>query len=222
LAPTLGCIKGDISVDLPYPRNAGDQAVTDTIDEVYRLMTRAQTQQIKKRMELSKSIGLDYRIPDAEVAELLGLLEQVNELQSKGAVDLPDLADEIRLDIDDLFPILEALAIMEFAVVKDGDISITAKGKQWIDADITDKKVIFAKHLISYIPLAKYICESLEQKSNEKRSYPYFHKQLLDHFTEDEATRVLDTVIEWGRYAEIFAFDAGANQLSLEEADRIG
>ena len=56
-------------------------------------------------------------------------------------MQIPDLADEIRLDIDDLFPILEALAIMEFTVVKDGDISITAKGKQWIDADITDKKL---------------------------------------------------------------------------------
>ncbi|HEV2302039.1 MAG TPA: AAA-associated domain-containing protein, partial [Stellaceae bacterium] len=34
--------------------------------------------------------------------------------------------------------------------------------------------------------------------------------------SEEEAERVLDTVINWGRHAEIFAYDADDAVLSLE------
>jgi len=39
---------------------------------------------------------------------------------------------------------------------------------------------------------------------------------LEDYLTEGEAERVLRTVIEWGRYAELFAYDYNSGVLSLE------
>ena len=43
-----------------------------------------------------------------------------------------------------------------------------------------------------------------------------FLSLLEDYLTEKEAARVLSTVIEWGRYAELFAYDYNAGVLSLE------
>jgi NitT/TauT family transport system ATP-binding protein len=40
--------------------------------------------------------------------------------------------------------------------------------------------------------------------------------ELEDYVSEEEAERVLKVVIDWGRYAEIFAYDDNSGMLSLE------
>ncbi len=44
----------------------------------------------------------------------------------------------------------------------------------------------------------------------------YFLAELQEHLTENEAARVFKTIIDWGRYAEIFAYDYDSGMLSLE------
>ena len=43
------------------------------------------------------------------------------------------------------------------------------------------------------------------------------YKVLEEYFTEDEAERVLTTMIDWGRYTELFAYDYDTGLLSLED-----
>nr|MCE5388479.1 AAA-associated domain-containing protein [Acidithiobacillus sp.] len=38
-----------------------------------------------------------------------------------------------------------------------------------------------------------------------------------DHLSEEEAQGVLDTIIYWGRYAEIFAYEDNAAVFTLED-----
>jgi NitT/TauT family transport system ATP-binding protein len=213
-----GCIRGELKVKLEHPRNSQDKQVLQLIDDVYTLMTTAHVSR-RRKADVSASRGIDYRVPDVSIAEVIGLLEEVNELQQKGAVDLPELADEVRLDIDSLFPVLEALSVLELAKVSDGDITISAQGRRFIAADITDKKIIFAKLLLSQIPLARHIVDELKSASHERLTEDYFLKSLSGHFTEDEAERVLTTVIDWGRYAELFAYDYNTGILSLEDVE---
>ena len=212
-----GFIRGELKVDLPIERNTQDPAFQKLIDEVYRLMTSSEDQRRRSKKTETKAIGLDYRLPDVRVAELIGLLEQVDELQERGPVDLPDLAEEVRLDIDNLFPVLEACSILGLAKVDQGDITMTAKARALLEADITEKKELIAKQLIKHIPLAKYIVDTLHDRSAERASEERFHKVLEEYFTEDEAERVLTTMIDWGRYAELFAYDYDTGLLSLED-----
>ena len=214
-----GFIKGEIKVDLPHPRHSQDRVVQDLIDEVYTMMTSIEAEEVQARALKRKPIGLDYRLPDTRIAELIGLLEQVDEMQQKGPIDLPDLADEVRLDIDDLFPILDALSVLQLAKVSEGDIAITANGKAMIEADITDKKILFAKVLLDYIPLAKHIRSTLEKRPGNRATESRFLRELEDYFTEQEAERVLTTLIDWARYAEVLAYDYNTGMLSLEDVE---
>ncbi|MDF2530127.1 MAG: cmpD [Gammaproteobacteria bacterium] len=212
-----GFIRGELKIDLPHPRNSQDPAVLNLIDDVYTVMTSAEHENIKALATKRKPVGLDYRLPEVGVAELIGLLEEVDELQQKGPVDLPDLADVVRLDIDTLFPVLEALSVLNLAKVSEGDIAMTSKGKELLAADITDKKIIFAKLLLQHIPLAQHVLEVLQSRPHHRISDTYFKNELEDYFTEDEAERVLTALINWARYAEIFAYDYNTGMLSLED-----
>jgi NitT/TauT family transport system ATP-binding protein len=208
-----GAVRAELKVTLPHPRSELDPRFRNQIDRVYTLMT---TQPLEERGEGHEPIDLGYRLPEASVAEMTGLLEILNEPGKNGKMDLPDLADTLMLGIDELFPLTELLEILHFAKVSKGDITITEEGKAFVEADILERKKLFLMHLKKYVPLARYIFDQLIRHPRHRALEENFLSLLEDYLTEKEADRVLRTVIEWGRYAELFAYDFNSGVLSLE------
>lgn len=206
-----GYIRAELTVDLPHPRNERDPQFRKLVDEIYTLMTthayQAQAVKVKK-------VDMGYRLPDVDISELTGLLETLAD--HKGHCDLPELADYLNLNVDDLFPLTEMLEVLGFAKVSAGDIELTAVGKLFADADILERKKIFAAHLLKNVPLASHICRVLDERRGHRASLTRFLTELEDYLSEQEAERVLRVIIDWGRYAELFAYDDNARMLSLE------
>lgn len=215
-----GFIRAEIPVKLPHPRKEQDIEFRHLVDQIYMLMTTApgEEQRYFGRGSKPKVIELGYRLPDVDVSEITGLLETLDE-QYQGKCDLPELGDALHLDADNLFPITEVLEILQFARVIQADIEMTPAGKIFVNADILKKKEIFATHLLKHVPLARRVRHILDDRHGHRATKQRFLSELEDFLSEDEAERVLSTVIDWGRYAEIFAYDSNTKMLSLENPD---
>lgn len=219
-AANPGYVYAELPIDIPPPRDTEALKFRKLVDEVYRLMTTQSGRNEETDLRGAarfKNIGISYHLPHANISGLIGLLENLGERESK--VDLPELAEELQLDVADLFPLLEASEVLRFAYVSAGDIELTAEGKEFATMDIQQHKKLFAEHLKRYIPLAQHICNVLDEKRDHKVSEERFLSKLEDFFTEKEAERVLATVIDWGRYAELFAYDYNTGCLSLENPE---
>lgn len=211
-----GSIRGELKVTLNHPRSDLDPRFRNQVDRVYTLMTTQLRTEKFGELDGHPVIDLGYRLPEASIAEITGLLETLNAPETMGKMDLPDVAETLMLDIDELFPLTELLEILHFAKVSKGDIAITEEGKAFVEADILERKKIFLQHLKKYVPLARYIFDQLTRHPRHRALEENFLSLLEDYLTEKEAARVLSTVIEWGRYAELFAYDYNAGVLSLE------
>jgi len=214
-----GSIRADLRLTLAHPRSDIDPRFRNQVDRVYTLMTTLPQQEEKLREGMVPehvTIDIGYRLPDANVAEITGLLETLNAPEHNGKMDLPDVADILSLNIDDLFPLTELLDILHFAKVSKGDITITQEGRAFVEADILERKKIFSEHLKKYVPLARHIYAQLTHHPRHRALEEHFLSLLEDYLSEEEAERVLHTVIEWGRYAELFAYDYNSGVLSLE------
>lgn len=219
-ATNPGFIKTEIPVHLPHPRNDQDTRFRQVVDDIYMAMTTAVGE--KKAAGIKyKTIGKGYRLPVVEISELTGFLESMAapEYQGKERLDLPELAEELHLDVDDLFPITEALEILRFAYVTKGDIEFSESGRQFAEADILDKKKIFAEHLLRHVPMAQHIRRILDDRHNHRASEERFLAELEHYLSEQAAEETLKVIIDWGRYAELFAYDVNTGQLSLENPE---
>lgn len=211
-----GTIKAELKVEIPHPRTDQDAKFRPLIDSIYTYMTTS-TLEAAGAAYRYKPLTIGYRLPDVQISELTGLLDMLHKPEYRDKkVDLPLIADELNMDIDDLFPITEALEILRFAQVSKGDIELNVAGKAFADADILERKKIFAQHLLSYIPLARYVRRVLDERPEHHASEERFINELEDYLSEDAAKDVLKVVIDWGRYAEIFAYDYNTGKLSLE------
>ena len=208
-----GYIRAELQVTMAQPRDPATPEFRTLVDKIYTLMTTGPRERAKGAQR-ERQIGLGYRLPDVDPSELSGLIETMKSFEER--IDLPELADELMMNIDDLFPILETLEILGFAKVSDGDIQLTELGKQFSEADLQERKQLFAHCLLEKVPLARYIRRVLDEKIGHRVSEERFLSKLEDYLSEKEADRVLRTMIDWGRYAEIFAYDFNTGILSLE------
>jgi ABC-type proline/glycine betaine transport system ATPase subunit len=83
--------------------------------------------------------------------------------------------------------------------------------------DTQARKQLFARQLLKHVPLAAHIRSVLDERPNHRAPAGRFLTELEDSLSEGESERVLDAVINWGRYAEVFAYDDDAEVLSLED-----
>jgi len=102
--------------------------------------------------------------------------------------------------------------------VEEGDAIITPEGEAFAKGDIQERKAIFRKAALANIPLLRQMEQALKAKANRTLSAEFFEDLLDEHFSQDESRRQLETAIQWGRYAELFDYDAASGKLTLTES----
>ena len=132
---------------------------------------------------------------------MAGLLEALVAPPYDGRADLPALAADLQLEADELLPICEALQLLRFGTLADGDLVMSAKpGRQFVAADTDPRKALFAASLRAHVPLVAQIRQVLDERWNHRASAVRFRDELEDKMSPDYAEDTMRTVISWGRY----------------------
>ena len=208
-----GRIKTEIPVSLKHPRDRESLAFRQLVDRIYSAMTSVIVPGTPTLASLGR-ISIAHRLPGVYSAQMAGLLEEIQHRQ--GSAELPDLAEALHLEIDDLFPIVDALELLDFARVSGRLITLTQHGQSFADADILRRKEIFGEHLLKHVPLAGHIRRVLDERPSQRAPEQRFLRELEDYLSESEAERVMSVAVDWGRYAELFAYDYNSGILSTE------
>ena len=213
-----GRIASELRVLFPHPRNRLDAAFRQMVDDIYALMTRRLAPS-ETRLAIQPAPAFGTALHPVSTNLLAGLIETLAAAPYDGRADLPALAAALQLEADELLPLGEALALLRFAELEEGDIRLTELGRRFAAADTDPRKSMFAAALRAYVPLAAAIRQVLEERWNHRASAERFRDELEDHMSPDYARDTLRTVISWGRYAELYSYDEEADQFSLEETD---
>ncbi len=209
-----GRIISEIAVELKQPRNRLDPQFRDLVEKIYVAMTAHTPAPLS--IGAGPATTMNTVLPRVSANLLSGLMETLAAAPFNGKADLPVLADELHMDFDELFPVAESLQMLRLAEVEGGDIKLTDIGKQFTELGTDDRKKLFQRQLLSYVPLAAHIRHVLQERANHTAPKSRFVDELEDHMTSEDAELTLRAVIAWGRYAEVFAYDDDSSMFSLE------
>jgi NitT/TauT family transport system ATP-binding protein len=211
-----GRVAAEIDVTFPHPRNRLDAAFRQLVDDIYAKMTARAT---AAAAEPPQRLELGSRLPPVSTNMMAGLIETVAAPPYNGTADLPEIARTLQLEVDELFPVAEILQYLGFAEIKEGDFMLSADARDFAELDTQSRKKIFAEHLLASMPLAQHIRHVLDERPGHRAPRVRFEQELEDHLSDNAAEETLDAVIDWGRYAEIFAYDDQAEMFSLEDPE---
>ncbi|KKW49965.1 nitrate ABC transporter ATP-binding protein [Pantoea ananatis] len=214
LSSNPGRVVAEIKVPFGHPRNRLDPAFRRLVDDVYTQMTARPTSD-----NVKKSLRLGTRLPHVSTNLMAGLIETLAAAPYHGRADMPEVARSLHLEVDELFPIAEVLQSLGFADVREGDIFLTPPARVFAESDTQQRKVMFADHLLRYVPLAALIKTVLDERPGHRAPRVRFEQELEDSLSDSAAKETLDSVINWGRYAEIFSYNDQTEYFSLEDVE---
>ena len=223
LANNPARIREDFEITLPQPRNRKSEPFEALVDHIYRVLTQPAIEherpaevKIAAAPPAAPAAAPRYpMLPHARAGGIAGLLEILVDLG--GREELHRIAQDLKLEVDDLLPIVDASALLGFLRVEHGDAIITELGREVAAGDIQERKQLFREALLANVPLFQQIASALHSKADGSIPADFFQDLLDEHFSEGESQRQLDTAIQWGRYAELFDYDSVKGRLSRTE-----
>ena len=215
-----GHIRTDFRVQLAQPRDRKSEPFTQLVDYIYKVLTKpdvapdeAPDQQLRVRDQRQMHYQM---LPHSRPGGIAGLLELL--LDKGGRDDIYRLAENLAFEIDDLLPIVDAAELLGFLKVEEGDAAITPSGAEFANSEILRQKELFRDAAVANVLLLRQIRRALEAKSDHSVPEEFFLDMLNEQFSEEECLRQMETAVAWGRYAELFDYDAGRRRFVLPDA----
>ena len=217
-----GHIRTDFRVQLPQPRDRKSEPFTQLVDYIYKVLTRpdvpaAEAPDHQHPARVRDQRQMHYQmLPHARPGGIAGLLELL--IDKGGKDDIYRVADDLGLELDDFLPIVDAAQLLGFLTVEEGDTSITPTGTEFANSEILRQKELFRTAATENVLLLRQIRRALESKSDHTVPEDFFLDMIDEQFSEEESRRQMETAVTWGRYAELFDFDAARRRFVLPDA----
>jgi len=214
-----GHIRTDFRVQISQPRDRKSDTFTQLVDVIYKVLTRPDVAPAEAPTgpRVRDQRQMKYQmLPHARPGGVAGLLELL--IDKGGRDDIYRLADDLAFEIDDLLPIVDAAQLLGFLKVEEGDASITNPGTAFANSEILRQKEIFRDAALENVLLLRQIRRALDAKSDHTVPEEFFLDMLDEQFSAEESQRQIETAVTWGRYGEIFDFDAARRRFVMPDA----
>jgi NitT/TauT family transport system ATP-binding protein len=113
---------------------------------------------------------------------------------------------------------VDAAQLLGFLTIEEGDAAITESGAEFANSEILRQKELFRDAAVEHVLLLRQIKRALETKSDHTVPEDFFLDMLDEQFSEEECLRQMETAVTWGRYAELFDYDAARRRFVLPDA----
>lgn len=150
--------------------------------------------------------------PHAGVSEIIGLLEAVNDFS--GSVDAAVLADDFDLEIDEVYPAIEAAEMLGFVSTPSGDIKLTDEGRAFLSSDIQRRKDMIREQMLNIESVSKLIA-TLRNSEELKMSKEEFTDYLSTTMKSLHPEQLFRVILNWARYAELLRYDSDSDEIYL-------
>ncbi len=214
-----GHIRTVLTNGLPYPRDPKDKKLRDLIDVIHSVITEALIPEtIEKPPTMSQPAwyqGLES-LPSVGPSEIIGLLEVVDD--HGGKMDIFNLANETESEFGHTLAVTKTAEILDFVDTPKQTVVFTELGKRFVRGDTLERKELFSNQvrgLRIFQTLLAWLSES-ESKAIEKEAVL---AKLQNYFPNEKLDRLFDTLVAFGRYAELLSYNAKLSLLTLPTED---
>lgn len=216
LSPNAGK-QHDITNELPRPRDRRSsefQALSDYLYDIMTGHTEAEMKTIERAMARPEGASpRELPLPNATAGGLAGLLGILHA--RGGQADAPELATRLRLEVNDLLPLVNGAEILGFVQVDKSDIALTPTGKEFVEADVRTSKKLFAEQACRRAPLVRTISRALSDAPEHRLTRKFFLDLLEHDFTREKALQQLRVAMDWGLYGELYRYEAHNTEIAL-------
>jgi NitT/TauT family transport system ATP-binding protein len=211
-----GRVRRIIENRLPFPRDYRAPAFQRLVDEIHAVITETEIPDVTPPATATPSRAPIWEsLPDAGASEVVGLLEVLDD--HGGRADVFHLVEHVGHEFGHLLAVVKAAEMLDLVDTPKQDVVLTGEGKQFLAADVPGRKVIFRDHAKA-LRIVHDVLTLIERADRHEIDEDVILSSLAVRVPYENPERMLQTLVNWGRHADLFDHDPLRGKLFTEPA----
>ena len=213
-----GHVRTVVENPLPYPRDMKSGKVQELIKVIHAVITEALIPEEGEKPTLTQPswyLGLE-NLPEVTPSEIIGLLEVLDDFGGK--TDIFKLANEVEMEFGHSLAVTKTAEILDFVETPKQTVMFTEFGRKFVEEDGADRKELFSEQ-VRKLRIFQTLLTWLEEREDHEIERSEVIERLKTYFPNEKLEPLFDTLVAFGRYAEILSYDSKYDVLTLPEED---
>jgi hypothetical protein len=150
------------------------------------------------------------------ISRIVGLLKVLEE--TGGRAELYQLGVDLHLELGEELQLVRAAESLGFVQTPGSDIAITDLGREILKIDINGRKKLLRERLLT-LPVFQTVLKWLEHEEDATLPAETVKNRLSEQFPQEDAELSFQTLVNWGRYAELLGYSADREDLYVDRGD---
>ena len=153
-------------------------------------------------------------LPRVNIGQIFGLMEIVRD--HGGRWTSSHWTSITDYDFGHTLAVVKAGEMLDFLDTPKNVVVLTELGNRFLDADINVRKVIFNEQL-QKLGTFRFLIQILNESKDQQLPADVVHEELVIRLPTQDVEKVFETVILWGRFAELIGYSPETETVFLEQ-----
>jgi NitT/TauT family transport system ATP-binding protein len=155
----------------------------------------------------------EQQLPQIGISEILGLVEL---LKNKGGrEDIYKLAAELKMEFGDMLTVIRGAELLGLVNTPGGDVVLESMGEKLTRARINARKTII-RNQVEKLPVFSALTQFLKDREDHQATRDQLLEKLAELVPNENNEQTFATLVNWGRYAEIFGYNDDSQTFYLD------
>ncbi len=222
-----GRVRVVLNNNLPFPRNYRDPGFQAMVDKIHGIITHTYIPDeipVLEEFPVSAAASTETNrcfqritpLPYVNVSEVIGLLEVLDD--KGGELDIFDLAVELRKEFGSVIALAKAAEELDFVDTPKHRVIFTELGRTFIKSDVNERKKMLNAQLRK-MRLFEVLLDMLHNQKDHAVKEETVLEMLAILLPNENPEKLFETIVRWGRYAELLGYNADEKILYLDTGE---
>jgi NitT/TauT family transport system ATP-binding protein len=217
----MGAQPGHISQiilnDVPHPREYQSPPFQRMVRRLHDIITKDVAASDTPE-PAPGGISMPEPIPPVTPGQVFGLMGILRD--HGGQMDVFNLDQLTDYDFGHTLAVVKAGEMLEFLDSPKNLVVLTDAGRQFLDADVNARKLLFRQQL-EKLGTFRFVRQLLEESAGHALSKEIVEEELCVRLCTEDIPKLIDVIINWGRYAELFGYEPDSEKLYLDQPSEV-
>ena len=200
---------------VPHPREYRSAEFQEMVQRLHDAIVSHQQSERPDRGPAPALVLVPEPIPSVSPAQVFGLMEILRD--QGGQMDLFTVDQLTDYDFAHTLSVVKAGEMLDFLDTPKNLVVLTELGKQFLNADVNARKRLFRQQ-IEKLPTFRFVRQVLAEAQGHELPKEIVEEELCVRLCTEDMPKLVDTVINWGRYSELFGYSPDTDKLYLDQA----
>ncbi len=213
-----GHVRTVLQNPLRHPRDPKDPRLQEIIEAIHAVITEALIPEEAPPTAVSRRSAEKEleSLPPVNPSEIIGLLEVLDD--AGGSMNIFKLANQTESEFGHALAVTKTAELLDFVDTPKQTVVFTDLGKRFVRAETAERKRVLSEQ-IQRLAVFQALETWVEEGADGHTDRDAVLLKLQAHFPNERLEVLFDTLVAFGRYAEILSYNAQLGTLSRPEPD---